>query len=72
MGCAAALITVGHPIVGIEKSNRLRLLFCFEDSLMVRKNAEEYWSGGLLLSANSYYGQIKSLKGRIHAETAWN
>jgi len=73
LGLAAALVTVGFELVGLDKTNPKKTEFIFKavsgDILMkdIEDDANKYWGDKLLVSALEYYNNSRMLKNRIHS-----
>ena len=66
LGEAAALMASGVKFIGLKNGNGF-YWFVF-DSLEVAKNADNYWSGELLVKAKNYYDSMRTLKDRIYSQ----
>lgn len=65
LGLAAALITVGFHLQGLNKSNPKRVSFNFLDSDRVYNFSNAYWSGKVKTNPRQYFDNIKMLKNKI-------
>jgi len=67
LGLAAALITKGFELGGMDRSNPRRVLFSFgpeDDQLKSVVNA--YLTDRLNLQARSYFDNLRAVKNRLH------
>lgn len=63
---AAALLTLGIPLVGL-KPNDKHYLFCFESADAAGKLAQEFWAGRLRVDPRTYALNLRALKDRLFA-----
>lgn len=68
LGCSAALLTAGFELLSLNKDNPHKSLFVFKKVEEIAEAVEGYWSGKLVVSARSYFDNIKMLKNRIYSE----
>lgn len=66
LGLASALSVSDFAIVRVDKSNPRRVVFVFEKSTGLQEAIEDYFSGKLLVPAEPFFSQIRSLKNRIY------
>lgn len=65
LGLTAALLTVGHKFIKIEKEGS-RCIFHFEDSKKIEKDEMKYANGILKVNARTYFDSIRIIKTKIH------
>jgi hypothetical protein len=68
LGLAAALVTAGHTLAAIDKSNRSKAQFAFVQKHSLEKDVELYWSDELVLPARSLFDNLKMLKNRLYSD----
>lgn len=66
IGLIAALVTFGLPYIEATVLSPTRVMFKFEDSDMLKQAVSAYFAGSLKVPANSFYNNIKSLRGVIN------
>lgn len=66
LGLAASLSVTGFEIVEVNKDNPRRVVFVFAKSPELKVAIENYFAGRLLVPAEPYFSQIRSLKNRIY------
>jgi hypothetical protein len=66
LGLAAALLTYGFELVGINKTDPRRVVFSFLNSGDLNNVVDSYWNGNLRLSVLRYFENTKLLKSRIY------
>jgi hypothetical protein len=66
LGCTTALVTCGHQVKSLDKSNPSRVVFIFHKTDELIKCTEAYWSGLLKVDAKTYFETQKWLKSRIY------
>lgn len=66
LGLATALVAIGQPIAGIEKSNPRRAIFLFVSNDTVKEAVNDYWQGCLDIPAHHYFETIKRVKSRLY------
>ena len=66
LGEAGALLTKNVKLLRLESQGEF-YLFVFEGS-GIKKIADDYWSGDLLVSAKLYNDSLRSLKDRLFAQ----
>lgn len=70
MGLAAALMTAGFKIEGLEKIGDKKFEFIFSvsrDDADAKDAISSYWDKKLLVSAYDYFNNTKMLKSRIYS-----
>ena len=65
LGLASALFTAGFNIEGLEKIDRVKVVFVFNKSQELNSHIENYWNGNLSVDALQLYTNIRVLKNRI-------
>jgi hypothetical protein len=66
IGSATALVSVGHSLASLDKTNPRRALFVFDNSTDLQARLKDYWSGTLSVDAKTYFENHKWLKSRIY------
>ena len=66
LGLAAALLTYGIELVGIDKADPRRVVFAFIEKGDLGDIVEGYWNGSLCLGVLRYFENRKLLKSRIY------
>jgi len=66
LGLAAALLTYGIELVGIDKADPRRVVFAFVNNDGLSDTVNTYWNGDLRLSVLRYFENTKLLKSRIY------
>jgi len=67
IGLASALLTVGHKLYEMDKSNPKKICFHFVKIRSIDKNVDDYWVAQLKVDARSFFENLKSLKNRIYS-----
>jgi len=67
IGLATALLTAGHKLYEMDKSNRKKVCFHFVKVKTIDKNVDDYWVSQLKVDARSFFENLKSLKNRIYS-----
>lgn len=67
LGLASALSIKNYKLLKLDKSNARKSIFIFAYSESLDKTVADYFSGNLLVDAQSYFNQIKSLKNYIYS-----
>ncbi len=68
LALAAALQAAGVKLVSVDKTNRRRAVFVYQNSHDVQQLINNFWSGDLLLDARTYFESIKKIKDRLYSE----
>lgn len=68
LGATTALVTVGYPIVRINKQNPRKAEFVFLRNEAIEEALEAYWSNGLTVPARAYFDNLKMLKSRLYED----
>src|SRR5512147_1253624 len=64
---AAALHCEGVRFLGIDKSDRTRMIFKFEGGELADRVEREWYQGTLVVSASNYAASIRTSKSLIHS-----
>lgn len=67
LGFAATLVSLGYPIIDLEKTTSRRVYFCFYEPPAFIEIENNYWSKNLAVDAYTLGQNIKLLKNRLHA-----
>jgi hypothetical protein len=65
-GCAAALVSCGFEITGMDRSDPKRVNFQFERTDQIEQAALEYYNSRLRVTARQYFDNMKMLKSQIY------
>lgn len=68
LGCASALITVGHNLIELDRTDYKRVGFLFAYSYDLEKSIDNFWKNKLQVDARTYFENTKMLKTRIYSE----
>jgi hypothetical protein len=68
LGLASSLLTIGFPIVSLDKSDPERCKFIFTKCSKLEKHADNYWYGNLKLNAKDLFNNQRSIKSRIYSK----
>lgn len=64
---AAALVVIGHELVALDRSNKPRVAFLFEQDELINTTIHKYWSDQLQVNPKNYFDVLKHLKSRIYS-----
>jgi hypothetical protein len=68
LGLAAALVTLGHDLAEIDKTNRAKARFVFVRQTTISADVESYWRGDLVMSARYLLEAQKMIKNRLYSD----
>lgn len=68
LGLAAALVSCGHILEELDRSDRKKVQFIFCQSKELNSDANDYWSDRLSVSGRAFFNNLKMLKNRIYSE----
>jgi len=68
LGLASVLVTKGCEIIHLDKTNRKKVKFVFQDSEELGKTTEKYWNNELKINARTLFENQKILKNRIYSD----
>lgn len=63
---ATTLVTMGFPVLRLDRSNEKRQEFCFEESMQLLQTVDLFWEDGLKVTPQKLLTNLKSLKNRIY------
>lgn len=66
LGLAAALLSSGIVLDGMDFSNPRRVLFLFREAPSIQTTIQSYWSNQLTVDALTYFENTKLLKSRVY------
>ena len=66
LGCAAALISVGFELVGLNKQEPQKVRFIFRSKAGIEKATNEYFLDRVEVRARTYFDNIRMLKNLLH------
>jgi hypothetical protein len=66
LNLAAALLSCGHDVVGINPTDSNRVVFFFDDTKELRATYDSYWNNGLRISPKDYMYNRKELLTRVN------
>ena len=64
VACALSLL---YPLIDIDKSNPTKASFVFEESENLLQSLNDYWTGSLKIDPQTYFNQLKTIKGRLYS-----
>lgn len=67
IGLATALMTVGHKLYEMDRSNPKKACFHFLRVSTIDKAVDDYWVAELKVDARSFFENLKTLKNRIYS-----
>lgn len=67
LGLASALVQVGFPLRGLDRSNGKKVEFIFTKTPELEEAVKRFWSGELSVDAQGYFEAIRSVKNRIYS-----
>lgn len=67
LGMSAALESIGFKILHIDKKNRSKALFLFENSDEIVEAAQSYWRKELSIDALTYFECMKKIKNQLYS-----
>ena len=67
LGACAGLVSVGYPLLQIDRSKGPKALFLFENSDDVVESAQQYWRGELQVNALAYFNALKNIKNQLYS-----
>jgi len=68
LGCATALVSVGHNIIGLDKEDPRRIGFIFHSDKNLEKAVDDYFADRLLVNARTYFDNLRMVKNRIYRQ----
>lgn len=69
LGLASSLCCLGYPILGLDRHDPRRVVFCFDVRQEgVEEAVKAYWDGSLRLSPAALFVHQKTLKQRLYGE----
>lgn len=66
LALAGALCASGFVIDEMERVSPTRSVFIFKDTTEIDTYVQQYWKGELMVEAQTFFNQLKSLKARIY------
>jgi len=63
---AAALLSIGYDVDGIDPSNPGKVAFFFKNSVELQQDVDKYWSDNVLVNPKLYMYHRKELLNRIN------
>lgn len=67
LGCAAALLSVGHDLISLDKTSARKVQFIFKRLRGIDTAANDYFLGKLTIKARLMFDSIKTLKNMIYS-----
>lgn len=67
LGLASALVHVGFPLRGLDRSNTRKVEFIFDKTPKLDEAVRRFWSSELVVDAQGYFEAIRSVKNRIYS-----
>lgn len=68
LGLAAALVSCGHTLEELDRSDHKKVQFIFCQTKELSSDANDYWSDKLSVSSRAFFNNLKMLKNRIYSE----
>lgn len=68
LGLSTALISLGFELWGLDKENRKKVLFIFEQTDELLDTVNRYWADKLEINARTLFDNQKMLKNRIYSD----
>jgi len=68
LGLASVLVALQHKIIYIDKTERKKVKFIFQNSEELCKATKEYWNNELKINARTFFDSQKMLKNRIYSD----
>ena len=65
---ASSLLCVGHDIIGIDKTNRKRVVFIFKRTSDLEVHMKDYFERRLRVEPVGFVQTQRELRGRIHTD----
>ena len=69
---ASTLLTLGHDIIGIDKTNPKRVVFYYRKTSDLEVAVEDYWAGKVKVDPKSFVYSQREIRGRIHTDVENN
>ncbi len=66
LGCAAALVSAGFELVGLNKQDPHKVRFVFYSRKGIEKTANEYFVDQLEVKARKFFDNVRMLKNLLH------
>lgn len=68
IGMCAGLVSLGYPLLHIDKNKGAKALFLFETSDELMESAQMYWRGELQVDALAYFNALKNIKNQLYSQ----
>ena len=68
LGLSAALVSVGFPLVSLDRETQNKVQFVFRRGDGMDEAINSYWADHLTVKARSYFDTLKMLKNRLYSE----
>lgn len=68
LGLASVLVALQHEIICIDKTERKKVKFIFQDSEELGEATEKYWKNEIKINARTLFESQKMLKNRIYSD----
>lgn len=68
IGMCAGLVSLGYPLLHIDKTQGAKALFLFETSDELIESAQMYWRGELQVDALAYFNALKNIKNQLYSQ----
>ncbi len=68
IGMSSGLVSVGFPLLRIDRNRGTKALFLFENSEQLIESAQMYWRGELQVDALSYFNALKNIKNQLYSQ----
>ncbi len=67
LGCSATLISLGHELMHLDKSEPRKVKFIFKKVKGIEETVDNYWADKIEIKARSLIDNIRMLKNRIYS-----
>ena len=68
LGIASSLVSKGYELISLDKANRQKVKFIFQNEPGIDELVESYWIDKLEVKARTLFDNIRMLKNRLHSE----
>ncbi len=65
--CLATTLQMrGHELVDMNKADKRRVVFKFQNSKLLQKDIDDFWNRKITVDALTFFDNMKNLKNRIY------
>jgi hypothetical protein len=68
LGLATVLVTLNYKLIKLDKTNKKKVRFVFEEDQKIEKIMLDYWNDKIKLPALTLFNNQKMLKNRIYTD----